>query len=115
MGKFGLASTTLSADLKCYNPNSFAVFLKTAECDLYLDTNYVGRFSNTEALKISAKKPFVLPVTGEVQTLKFMEYSKKAVFNAPYVVRLKGSARVGRMGIFRTIPFDYVDTLLLKF
>ena len=115
MGKFDFSSTTLSADIRFTNPNRFGLLLKTIECDVFVDSIYLGKFSNSEEVRIMAQNSFLLPVKAEVKTITLLDYSRKAVFQRPSFVHAKGSARVGRAGVFRTIPVSWSDTVLIKF
>lgn len=115
LGTLGLDKATLSANIRFDNPNRFGLQLKQIDCEVYVDSTYLGHFANTSSVNIPARQAFLLPVQGEVQTIKLMEYSRKALMQEPSAVRVEGKARVGRSGLYKTIPFIYRDTILLKF
>ncbi len=75
LGKVGLDETTVSADLRFNNPNSFGLRLRQINCDLYIDSSYVGRFSNSEEVRVPARARFILPVSGQASTLELLKYS----------------------------------------
>lgn len=114
LGKVQVDRTTISADIRLRNPNRFGLHLKTISCEVYMDSTHLGHFQNSADLKIPRQASFSLPVKGEVQTLKLMDYSKKALFGEPAYIRVYGQARVGRFGIYRTVPFEYKDTIKIK-
>jgi LEA14-like dessication related protein len=114
LGKVNWEMTTVSADIRLRNPNRFGLHLKTIACDVYMDSTHLGYFENSSDIKIPREASFGLPVNGEVQTLKLMDYSKKALFGEPAYIRVNGHARVGRFGIYRTVPFEYRDTIKIK-
>ena len=114
VGKLSLGTATVSADIRFDNPNRFGLELKTIDCELYVDSAYLGRFTNTSSVSIPAKQVFRLPVQGEVEMVKLIEYSRRAILKEPSAIRVEGKARVGRSGLFRTIPFTYRDTILIK-
>ena len=114
LGKVNLDRTTVSADIRLRNPNRFGLHLKNISCDVYMDSAHLGYFENSADIKIPREASFGLPVNGEIQTLKLMDYSKKALFGEPAYIRVNGQARVGRFGIYRTVPFEYRDTIKIK-
>lgn len=115
VGKVTFDEAALSANLRFNNPNSFGLKLKKIDCDLYVDSSFLGHFSNSEEIKIPASGSFILPVIGQAKTFTLLEQSGKALSGKESFIRVKGTARVGRAGIFRSIPLDYSDTLDLKF
>ncbi len=116
LGKVGIGETTVSADLRFNNPNSFGLRLRQINCDLYIDSSYVGRFSNSEEVRVPARAQFILPVSGQARTMELLKYSGIAALSGKAAaVRIKGTARVSKAGIIKTIPVDYSDSILLKF
>jgi LEA14-like dessication related protein len=115
VGKMTFDEAALSANLRFNNPNSFGIKLKKIDCDLYVDSSFLGHFSNSEQVKIPASGSFILPIIGQAKTFALLEQSGKALSGKEAFIRVKGTVRVGRGGIFRNIPLDYSDTLDLKF
>ena len=115
MGKADLSTTSLSADVRFINPNRFGMHLKKLDCSVYVDTTYMGQFTNSSEVHIPARDTFHLPITGEVQTLKLLQYSRKVFLKEPSLIRVEGNVRVGRSGLYKTIPVSFTDTILLKF
>ncbi len=116
LGKLGLDETVVSADLRFNNPNSFGLRLRKINCDLYIDSSYVGRFSNSEEVRVPARSRFILPVSGQARTMELLKYSGIAALSGKAAaVRVTGTARVSKAGIVKTIPVDYSDSILLKF
>jgi LEA14-like dessication related protein len=114
LGKMGLAETTLSADIRFNNLNTFGMRVKKIDCDLYVDSSFMGHFSSTAPVKIRPKQSFLLPLSGQAQTLRLMEQSRKGMAGQRSLIRVEGKARVGRSGFYKTIPFVYDDTLVLS-
>lgn len=115
VGKMTFEEATISANLRFNNPNSFGLKLKRIDCDLYVDSSFLGHFSNSEEIKIPASGSFILPVSGQAKTFTLLEQSGKAFSGKEAFLKVKGIARVGRAGIFKTFPVNYSDTLDLKF
>jgi LEA14-like dessication related protein len=114
LGKLGLTDTELSADIRFTNTNGFGFRVKSVDCDLYVDSAYLGHFSNSDVVRIQARQSFVLPMNGQVKSLVLMQQTQKAMKGKESIIQVTGSARVGRMGIYKTIPVKYNDTVLLK-
>ena len=114
VGRFELATTSITANVRFKNPNRFGLHLKTIDCDLFVDSARLGHFVNTEEVDIPANGTFYIPVKGDVQTSRMMDYARKTLFNEPSVVHIKGTVRVGRSGVYRNIPIAYTDTIVLK-
>lgn len=114
LGKLGLTDTELSADIRFTNTNGFGFRVKSIDCDLYVDSAYLGHFSNSDPVRIPARKSFVLPMNGQVKSLVLMQQTQKAMKGKESIIQVTGSVRVGRIGIYKTIPVSYKDTVLLK-
>ena len=114
LGKLGLTETTLSASLKFFNQNSYAFKVKSIDCNIYVDSVLLGHFNNAASVTAPRKDTFSLPVTGQVQTLLLIQQSRLAIEGKESFIRVEGSARVGRSGIYKTLPFTFRDTLVLK-
>ena len=114
VGRFELATTSITANVRFKNPNRFGLHLKKIDCDLFVDSARLGHFVNTEEVQIPANGTFHIPVKGDVQTSRMMEYARKTIFNEPSIVLIKGVVRVGRSGVYRNVPVAYTDTIVLK-
>ena len=112
--KFEMASSSISANIRFSNPNRFGLQLKKIDCEVYVDSARLGHFTNTSEVSIPASGSFFIPVLGDVQTGKLMEYARKTLLNEPSIVHIQGEVRVGRSGIFKTVPVSYTDTIILK-
>ena len=114
VGKFEMATTSITANVRFKNPNRFGLHLKKVDCELFVDSSLLGHFVNTGEVEIPAKDIFRIPVRGDVQTSRMLEYARKTLFNEPSIVHVKGTVRVGRSGVYRNIPVSYTDTIVLK-
>ena len=107
VNNWGFDRSNISMDLVYFNPNSFGVDLKNVECDLYLDNNFVGKFSLDTIMHISRNSEFSLPATMEVDMRNILKNSVNVLFSREVLVGAKGSTRVGKGGIFVNVPFNY--------
>ena len=111
--KMTFEEATISADLLFKNPNSFGFRLKKMDCEVYLDSTLLGHFSNSSRVNIPSSGEFILPVNGLAKTVVLMGQQLKIMTGKESILTVKGMARVGRSGIFKTVPFNFSDTVLL--
>jgi len=107
VANWGLDRTTVSMDLVYFNPNNFGVDLKHVDCDVYLNSTYVGKFVLDTMMHIPKKADFTLPATMQVDMKNIFKNTFTALFNSEVLVGAKGNTRVGKGGIFVNVPFNY--------
>ena len=94
-------------DLIYFNPNGFGVNLRRVECDIFVDNNYLGKYILDTTLYIDKRSEFVLPSNMNVDMRNVYKNIFNVLFSKEITVRLKGTTRVGKAGIFLTIPIDF--------
>ncbi len=104
---FSFGSTTLSMDLVYYNPNGFGVDLRNVDCDVYVDNSYLGKFKLDTLMHIKRRSEFELPSRIMVDMNTIMKNGANLLFSHEVLVSVKGTTRVGKAGLFRTVPFNY--------
>lgn len=112
---FGLNSSKVSMDLVYYNPNHFGVNLKNINCDLYLDSNYLGKFVLDTMMRIPKSSEFTLPATMQVNMKGLFKNSISFLFNKEVTIGAKGTSRVGKGGFYVTVPFNYEGKQKINF
>ena len=90
-----------------FNPNHFSLTVKEAEADVYLDSVYLGKFSQDSTIGVGKNAEFSIPLSGSVSlqtvlNLNFQDLAQKEVS-----IRANGNVKVGKAGIFITKPFSY--------
>ncbi len=115
--QFGLKESTVALDVEYYNPNKFPVTMKRAEVDVYVNDNYFGRTILDSTIRIPKRDTFYLPVllkvdmnTTVMQLIQTLGKGEQEV-----KVKMDGSARIGRGGIFINYPIKYEGMQKLKF
>ena len=107
VSKFGLSESTLSLDLRYYNPNKFRVKLQNAEGDAWIENNYLGHFSMDTLIHVPANGEFRLPVKLQVDMGKILKNSLVAFLAKEVVIRVEGKARLGKGFVFINYPIRY--------
>lgn len=102
-----LQRSTVLLDMVYYNPNSFGVNLKHVECDVFVDTSYVGKYVLDTVMHIDRKAEFTIPTRMDVDMRSLMKGGMAALFGNQVQITVKGKTRVGKGGIFVNVPFDF--------
>ena len=115
--KLGLKESTVSAEVEYYNPNNYPFTMKKASVDVYVNNNYFGKSTLDSAIRVPKKDTFSIPVilvvdmTGTaVNAFQIFGQGQEDV-----MVKLDGSARVGRGGFYINYPIKYEGMQKLKF
>ena len=103
----GFDQTALSMDLVYYNPNGFGVDLKTVDCDVYVDKNYLGKFQLDTLMHIPRRAEFVLPSRVLVDMKTVLKNGLNLLFSQEVLINVKGNTRVGKAGFYKMVPFNY--------
>jgi LEA14-like dessication related protein len=104
---WGLDRTTVSMDLVYYNPNNYGLDLKHVDCDIYLNSNFVGKFNLDTLMHIPRLAEFTLPANMQVDMKNIFKNTFNVLFNNEVLVGAKGTTKVGKGGIFVNVPFNY--------
>ncbi len=107
ISKFGLSESTLSLDLRYFNPNKFRVKLQKAEGDAWIENNFLGHFSMDTLIHIPARGEFRLPVKLQVDMAKIFKNSLVAFLAKEVVIKVEGKARLGKGFVFINYPIRY--------
>lgn len=94
-------------DLLFFNPNSFSLKLKKVDCDLFLDSNYVGKVVLDTLMIIPRSSEFSLPASFSIDMKNLFKNSLDLIFNREVLIGAKGTTRVGKGLFYVTIPFNY--------
>ena len=103
----GFDQTALSMELVYYNPNGFGVDLKKVDCDVYVDNSYLGKFQLDTLMHIQRRAEFMLPSRILVDMKTVLKNGLNLLFSQEILINVKGTTRVGKAGIYATVPFNY--------
>ena len=115
--KFGLKESTVGVDVEFYNPNKFPVTMKGGSVDVYANNNYFGKTTLDSIIEIPKKDTFLMPVILKVNMnntamglLKTLTSGRDSV-----LIKLNGSAKIGRGGLFINWPIRYEGMQKIQF
>ena len=107
VSKFGLSESTLSLDLHYFNPNKFRIKLKSAEGDAWIENSFWGHFTVDTLIHVPANGEFRLPVKLQVDMGKIFKNSLVAFLAKEVVIKVEGTARLGKGFVFINYPIRY--------
>ena len=105
--EIGLLQSTAGIDLIYYNPNNFGVTLSEARGDVYVDNEYLGRFSLDEKVHVSKRSEFVVPALIKLDMIGAIKNQQDILKKKEVLVRIDGMARVKKAGISRDLPIRF--------
>jgi len=103
----GLESSKISLELVYFNPNNFGVDLRNVNCDVYINHNYLGKYILDTVMHIAKRSEFSIPSSMDVDMKNIFKNAIGTFLSKQVLVEIKGSTRVGKNGIFITVPFTY--------
>lgn len=115
MLSFGFQESTVGADVQYYNPNKYPLTMKRAEVDVYINNTYLGKTTLDTTIHIPKKDTFLIPVHLRIDMKNANMNMLQDLAKQDVMVKLEGSARVGRSGIFINYPIKYEGMQRLKF
>lgn len=99
--------TLLSMDIRLYNPNPYAMKLKSADVDVFVNGSNLGKLTTSGQPGIIARDTFSLPVTLEVDLRKVLPNVLQLFVNSEVDIKLNGRIKAGRHGVYVNIPVTY--------
>ena len=103
----GFETSTVSMDLVYFNPNNFGVNLKSIDCEVYIDHNYLGKYVLDTIMHIAKKSEFVVPSKMNVSMKNLLKNSLTSLISKDMLLEVNGKTKVGKAGIYVTVPFSY--------
>lgn len=105
--KVGVKNTVLSTRVKLYNPNGYALKLRSASIDVYLNDNYLGHSSIDSLITLPAKDTSFVPLQLTASAKDLLSNTVKIFLNPDVKVRITGAAKAGRGSLFINVPINY--------
>lgn len=107
LSSLGFTASTMQLDMHYFNPNKVSLKLKEAAGEAWLDGRHIGRFSIDTLVNIPGNSNFTLPVKLQVDMKKVLKNSLTALFNNEITVKVEGTAKVGKGGLYIRYPIKY--------
>ena len=107
-------TSTLSINVRYFNPNKSSLKLKDAEGDAYIDSIYLGHFSMDTLIRIAKLSDFTVPVILKANMKNIYQNAISVFLNKEFNIRLEGQCKVGKGGVFFPYPIRYQGKQVLK-
>lgn len=107
LAKASFGDNILATDIRLYNPNNYPLQLKSATMDVYFNNAYLGHSSLDTLIILPGKDTSVVPLQLQAKAKDVLSNALKVFLNPDVKIRITGSAKAGRGGIFLNIPIDY--------
>jgi LEA14-like dessication related protein len=104
---FGIQQVEIGFSVTYFNPNSFGVTVKEAAADVYVDSVFMGKFSQNAEVPVSKNAEFSIPFSGKVPLANALKLKLGDLSNREVTVKADGTVKVGKAGIFVSRPFNY--------
>jgi LEA14-like dessication related protein len=107
MVKWGLSESLVGLDVRLYNPNKQRVQLKEAIAKVYVDSAYLGDTDMDTTIIVPKRDTFAIPLLLKVQTATALSKVMESLQDSAVNVRVEGSVKMGKGGVFLTYPIRY--------
>lgn len=104
---FGIEKIDLGFRVTYYNPNNFSVSVKEAVADFYIDSVYMGKFVQDQAIDVNKNAEFSIPLSGSVPLATALKLKVNDLGNRSLLIQANGSVRIGKGGVYINRPFTY--------
>ena len=107
--KLSFAGASLTVDLVYYNPNNFGLQLNRTDLDVYIDSTFLGHSSQDIQVNVPKRDVFTIPLKLDLDVKNLLKNGITSMFNKNVSVRVLGSVKVGKAGIYKSFPVDYTS------
>ena len=107
MVKWGLSESHVGLDVRFFNPNKQRVQLKDAIAKVYVNSSFLGDTNMDTTVYVPQKDTFAVPLVLKVQTATALAKLMETAQDSAVTVRVEGSVKMGKAGVFLTYPIKY--------
>ncbi|MEI6265673.1 MAG: LEA type 2 family protein [Sphingobacteriia bacterium] len=107
LNSLGFNQSTLSFEIVYYNPNQFGLDLRKVDSDVFIDSLFLGKFQLDTIMHIERMSEFALPATIQLDMKNLLKHSASMLFHKEVLIEARGTVKVGKGGLFKTVPFNY--------
>ncbi|MBS1565981.1 MAG: LEA type 2 family protein [Bacteroidetes bacterium] len=111
----GMKESTVSADVRYYNPNGYPLKFKKGELSVYINDHFVGKSELDTLIVIPARDTFSIPVSMKLKMQDLLSNTLGLLLTHELGIKLEGYARLGRSGIFINVPIHYEGRQKVEF
>jgi LEA14-like dessication related protein len=105
--KMGLQNAVVGFDATFFNPNRFGLNVKEAALDIYLDSLYLGKFTQPQDVAVTSGANFSIPLEGTLTWQQVLKSEWKDLVGKEILFKANGLVKVGKAGVFVTKNIAY--------
>ncbi len=113
INKASFTNMDIRTELEYNNPNKFGIDVKDADVQLFLNDKFVATADQPELSKVPANAHFIFPIVAHFNPLKILGTALGALGNKKSKLTIKGTAKVGKGGIYIKIPIQVTEEISL--
>ena len=103
------AGAAVKVNVVYYNPNNFGLQLNRTDFDIYIDSTYFGHSAQDIQLAVPKKGNFTVPLKVNLDVKNLLKNGITSYFNRNVAVKVVGSVKVGKAGVYKTFPVNYTS------
>ncbi len=107
--KLSFAGAALRVDLVYYNPNNISLQLNRTDLDIFVDSTFLGHSSQDVQIAIPKRSDFTLPLKVDLDVKNLLKNGISALLKKDVKVRMLGSVKIGKGGVYKSFPIDYTS------
>jgi LEA14-like dessication related protein len=107
--QLSFSGAALNVDLVYFNPNNFGLQLSRTDLDIFVDSTFLGHSSQNIQVAVPRKANFTIPLKVDLDVKNLLKNGVTSLFNKDVKVRVLGSVKLGKAGIYKTFPVDYTS------
>jgi LEA14-like dessication related protein len=110
--KLSFSGADLKVDLIYFNPNNFSLQLNRTDLDIFVDSTFLGHSTQNIQVTVPKKADFTIPLKVALDVKNLLKNGFTGVtsmFNKDVNVRVVGSVKVGKAGVYKSFKVDYTS------
>lgn len=116
----GPTQTTIGFTVTYFNPNNFGVTIKQTEAEVYMDSVYLGKFTQDADISVKKNADFSIPLSGAIPLKTALELNLRNIREREILLRADGHVKVGKAGVFVNKDVHYqgkhrLDDIQIRF
>ncbi len=101
------SDAVLKVELVYYNPNNFGLELNRTDLDIYVDSSFLGHSTQNLQITVPKRDVFTIPLQVSLDMKNLLKNGLNSLFSKEIAVRLLGTVKVGKAGIYKNFNVDY--------
>lgn len=110
----GLEQSKIGLDVRYFNPNPYSLDVKGGSIDVYINDRFIGNSSVQLLTAVPSQNSFLLPLNLNASLKGILQGALSLLTSQEVTVKLSGSVKVGKGGMFLSIPVNVVTKQVIR-